>query len=83
LARNHERVFARIAAAGGWSDQPHFNREFRCLLGMSPGDFVRYAGCFHDPGLPIWQTLNQRIWPAGKTHGTQSNTLVQLRSFEE
>jgi AraC-like DNA-binding protein len=52
---------SRLALAGGFSDQPHFNREFKRLLAMSPGDFTGYIGRFHDDELPIWSELNQRM----------------------
>jgi AraC-like DNA-binding protein len=32
--------FAEIAAAGGYSDQSHLNRDFRTLAGCSPGAYV-------------------------------------------
>lgn len=52
---------SRLALAGGFSDQPHFNREFKRLLAMSPGDFTHYIGRFHEQALPIWTDLNQRM----------------------
>jgi AraC-like DNA-binding protein len=31
---------AAVAAAGGFSDQPHLNREFRAMAGCSPGAYL-------------------------------------------
>ena len=52
---------ARLALAGGFSDQPHWNREFKRLLAMSPGEFSHFIGRFHDHALPIWDDLNSRM----------------------
>jgi AraC-like DNA-binding protein len=52
---------SRLALALGFSDQPHWNREFKRLLDMSPGHFGRYIGRFHEQELPIWTELNRRM----------------------
>lgn len=51
----------RLALDAGFSDQPHFSREFKRLLGMTPGDFTRNLGRFHDPTLSMWKNLNRRM----------------------
>ncbi|HTU62777.1 MAG TPA: helix-turn-helix domain-containing protein [Polyangiales bacterium] len=33
------RALSELAAEGGYSDQAHFNRDFRALIGRSPGQF--------------------------------------------
>jgi len=43
-----------VAQRAGFSDQPHLNREFRRLMGMTPADFARYLGRFDRLELPIW-----------------------------
>jgi AraC-like DNA-binding protein len=46
LATEPSTPMADIALAAGYSDQPHFTREFRELAGMSPGAYrKRVAGC--------------------------------------
>lgn len=32
-----------VALSGGYSDQPHFNREFAAIAGMTPGEYRRVA----------------------------------------
>ena len=33
------RPLADVAYPAGYADQPHFNREFRALVGCAPGEF--------------------------------------------
>jgi AraC-like DNA-binding protein len=61
LVERPESPRCGLALAGGFSDQPHFNREFKRLLDMSPGDFTDYVGRFHERELPIWTELNDRM----------------------
>jgi AraC-like DNA-binding protein len=35
--------WTELALAHGYSDQPHFNREFRAFAGMAPGEYRRAA----------------------------------------
>ena len=37
--RRPEALLAELALDAGYSDQPHFNREFRELAGMAPGEY--------------------------------------------
>lgn len=37
----HKPDLARIAAEAGYFDQPHFNRDFANLAGITPGQFLR------------------------------------------
>jgi len=47
-------LLAELAHESGFSDQPHLNREFSSLLGMTPGFFRDSLGHFHEPDLRIW-----------------------------
>ncbi len=38
-----DRPWADLVADGGYADQPHLVREFRRLLGVTPGGFSRHA----------------------------------------
>jgi len=44
LAGEARISLARIAAAAGYADQPHFNREFRRFSGVTPGQFRNHHG---------------------------------------
>ena len=35
--------WTELALAGGYSDQPHFNREFHAIAGITPGEYRRAA----------------------------------------
>ena len=40
LDEGHDGSLADLAATHGWYDQAHFNRDFRRLVGQSPGEYV-------------------------------------------
>ena len=61
LAEHPKLRQSELALSAGFSDQSHFTREFKRMLGMNPGDFTRYLGAFHTPSLPIWEDLNKRM----------------------
>lgn len=44
----------------GFCDQPHFSREFKRLVGVSPGTFASLVGRMHDKSLPAWSKLDPR-----------------------
>jgi AraC-like DNA-binding protein len=46
LAAEPGIAWADLAAAEGYADQPHFNREFRDFAGLSPGGYRRRAPLF-------------------------------------
>lgn len=39
--RRPSTTWAEVALAAGYSDQPHFNREFRTIAGVTPGTYRR------------------------------------------
>ncbi len=39
----HTRPAIETALACGYADQPHFQREFRAIAGLTPGDYLRLA----------------------------------------
>lgn len=43
FTRHPDIAWVNLAADAGYSDQPHFNREFREFAGMSPEDYRRAA----------------------------------------
>lgn len=43
LRSGRQRSLAGLALAAGYSDQAHFNREFRALAGLTPGQYLRLA----------------------------------------
>jgi AraC family transcriptional regulator len=45
-------TLSQIAADCGFSDQPHFNRVFRRLLGLSPGRWRRLQAAPASPDAP-------------------------------
>lgn len=61
LAHRPDVTRSALAIDAGFSDQPHFNREFKRLLGMRPGQFAGYVGRFHEPELPIWSAFNRVV----------------------
>ncbi len=64
-ARAPTASLGTLAIQSGFSDQPHFTREFKRLLGVTPGAFSRYARRFEEPDLPIWSGLNEQLWDLG------------------
>jgi AraC-like DNA-binding protein len=40
---SHSRSSVQLALEAGYCDQPHFNREFRRIAGISPGRYVRLS----------------------------------------
>ena len=41
MMRASDEALVRIALVCGWSDQPHFCRTFRRIVGLSPGEWRR------------------------------------------
>lgn len=60
-AATPERSWAELAQDAGYSDQPHFTREFRELAGISPGEYRRTA-----PAEPRHVTLSEDLAPPEK-----------------
>jgi AraC-like DNA-binding protein len=38
--------WVQLALDAGFGDQPHFNREFRALVGLTPGEYLRLGPAF-------------------------------------
>ena len=49
---------SQVALDNGFSDQSHFTREFRSLVGWAPSDFLGLKGGMHDLSLPFWDGLH-------------------------
>ncbi len=63
----------RVALCAGFADQPHLNREFKRILGMTPGAFRSGVGRFDDPDLPVWDDVRALVGPAaGQLRGASS-----------
>jgi AraC-like DNA-binding protein len=45
IASEPDESLVELALAAGYSDQPHFNREFRAFSGLRPGDYRRAQPC--------------------------------------
>ncbi len=54
LARPVRPRLGAVAFQAGYADQPHFNREFRSLMGMAPGVWIhsRSVGTVQDTARP-------------------------------
>lgn len=53
-------TLATLALETGYSDQPHFNREFLAVTGVAPGEYRRHAPRHtHHLPLPTWPSAGQ------------------------
>ncbi len=43
LAREGDATWSDLALSSGYADQPHFNREFKALTGLTPSTYARSA----------------------------------------
>ena len=70
LDRDGGTTWTELVLAAGYSDQPHFNHEFRAIAGITPGAYR--AGTVRRPGhLAVWRGQIPTIpgLPAGGTLG--------------
>lgn len=58
IAENPKRSLVDLALAGAFSDQAHFSREFKSLVGCSPRVYASRIGCMHDKSLEMWSEMN-------------------------
>lgn len=67
LSATPERNLANLALDLGFSDQAHFTRAFKAIVGITPMRFRNLVGCMSDISLDIWSDLH----PIGKNETTQ------------
>lgn len=58
LTEAPQQSLAVLASDCGYSDQSHFTREFRSLIGQSPKRFASLVGRMADKTLPEWEEVN-------------------------
>lgn len=72
---------ARIAQQAGYSDQAHMTREFVRMVGVAPGEYLRYLPRLHDPRLEIWSRLSPEDGPPGEQVGKAGSRLPDFTSM--
>lgn len=58
IAQAPGRSLADLAYSAGFSDQAHFSREFKSLVGCSPQTYAARIGRMHDKSLETWTGMN-------------------------
>lgn len=52
---------AALALSAGFSDQAHFSREFKSLVGCTPRTYASRIGRMHDKSLETWTGMNPNL----------------------
>ncbi|MEQ8992771.1 MAG: helix-turn-helix domain-containing protein [Pseudomonadales bacterium] len=61
IAGTPQLALANLALSAGFSDQAHFSREFKSLVGCTPRTYASRIGRMHDKTLETWTGMNPNL----------------------